>query len=74
MPNWGSNTVTPLNDAAVAFTRERIVDEKEEFCFSKLVPLPSELSKTSSPNKIVSPEELQVFKERYAERVCTEYG
>ena len=73
MPNWVSNTVTPLNEAAVSFTRERIVDEKGEFCFSRLVPLPRELSKTSSPNRIVSPEEMQAFKERYAERVCTEY-
>ncbi len=73
MPNWVSNTVTPLNEAAVSFTRERIVDEKGEFCFGRLVPLPRELSKTSSPNRIVSPEEMQAFKERYAERVRTEY-
>ena len=73
MPNWVSNTVTPLNDAAVSFTRERIVDEKGEFCFSRLVPLPRELSKTSSPNRIVSPEEMQMFKDRYVDRVCTEY-
>ena len=73
MPNWVSNTVTPLNEAAVSFTRERIVDEKGEFCFGRLVPLPRELSKTSSPNRIVSPEEMQAFKERYAERVHTEY-
>lgn len=45
MPNWVSNTVTPLNEAAVSFTRERIVDEKGEFCFGRLVPLPRELSK-----------------------------
>lgn len=73
MPNWVSNTVTPLNEAAVSFTRKRIVEEKGEFCFSRLVPLPRELSKTSSPNRIVSPEEMQVFKERHAERVHTEY-
>ena len=73
MPNWVSNTVTPLNDAAVSFTRERIVDEKGEFCFSRLVPLPRELAKTSSPNRIVSPEEMQMFKDRYVDRVCTEY-
>lgn len=73
MPNWVSNTVVPLNEAAVSFIRERIVDENGEFCFSRLVPLPRELLKISSPNRIVSPEELQAFKERYAERVRTEY-
>ena len=73
MPNWVSNTVTPLNETAVSFTREHIVDEKGEFCFSRLVPLPRELSKTSSPNRIVSSEEMQMFKDRYADRVCTEY-
>ena len=69
MPNWVSNTVTPLNEAAISFTRERIVDEKGEFCFNRLVPLPRELSKTSSPNRIASPEEMQAFKE--IESCCT---
>ncbi len=67
------NQVTPLNPAAIEFTRERIIDqietfdvimEKIEFCFHKLVPMPPILACIRrSHDLLVTFEELRQYKE-----------
>ena len=73
MADWISNTVTALNDAAKDFTRKHVVDEEGNFCFGKLVPVPDIITKNQRPMNIVSPEELQAFKDAHPKTVHCEY-
>ena len=75
MADFIFNSVTALNDAAKDFTRKHVVDEEGNFCFGKLVPVPDILTKTDYmyPRPIVSPEELQAFKDAHPKTVHCEY-
>ena len=62
------------NQAAKDFTEKMLIDENGDFTFSKLVPVPRIITKTSASTRfVVTPEELQAFKEQNADRVNTEF-
>lgn len=72
MPNWISNYVEPVNEAAKEFTKKHLLNEDGEFCFGKLVPEPDIITKADKLS-VVSPEEFQAFKSEHQQSVHCEY-
>ena len=73
-PNWVEHQVKPINDAAKAFTKKYVFDKWDDVCFGFLVSVPDILTKTFAVSYcLVSPEELQAFKDEYQQSVQCEY-
>lgn len=49
MPNWVLNRVIPMNSIAEEFIKEWCLDEKGQFTFNKLIPMPEVFNHMSAP-------------------------
>ena len=70
-----SNYVEPANDVAKEFTKQYLLNDKGEFCFGKLVPVPDIIAKTIMASSFVvsSAEAFQAFKNKHQKSVHCEY-
>lgn len=65
------HTLTPVNQAAKAFTRKYLLNDEGLFCFSKLIPIPDFINYVSLTPEIVTQAELQKIKSENPELVDT---
>lgn len=65
MPNWVYNIVTPINDVAKEFIKEWCLDDKNNFTFNKLIPMPEIFEYTSAPIHPVTEEEFTKYLETH---------
>lgn len=67
MPNWVYNILDAHDEQGIRFIFDNCINDKKEFTFNKMIPMPQILARGCSPVEICN--NFDAFKEKYGEHI-----